>query len=128
MRKSVLAALTVTLMATGSTGFTLEIANAQSFSCANAQIPSEMAICNNENLLLKDEELAALFANAIIQATASGKIDDVSSEHIDWLKKRNACKIDFDCLEKSYSQRINALDTTDEPVKAKNAAYGAVTY
>lgn len=128
MRKSVLAALTVTLMATGSTGFTLEIANAQSFSCSNAQIPSEMAICNNENLLLKDEELAALFANAIIQATASGKIDDVSSEHIDWLKKRNACKIDFDCLEKSYSQRINALDTTDEPVKAKNAAYGAVTY
>lgn len=85
------------------------VTNAQSFSCANAQIPSEMAICNNESLLVKDERLASLFANAIIQASAGGDITTISAEHSLWLKRRNDCRVDFECLEKRYEERINSL-------------------
>ncbi|MEM7198446.1 MAG: hypothetical protein AAF352_08800, partial [Pseudomonadota bacterium] len=73
-------------------------ANAQSFSCANAQIPSEMAICNYEPLLMKDEEVATLLASKIVTASAGGKLQAVSTEHQRWLEQRNACSNDIFCL------------------------------
>ena len=88
-------------------------AYSQSFSCANAQIPSEMAICNNENLLIKDETLAALFAEALVQADGSQSTQNISSEHSRWLKQRNDCRADFECLENSYDERINSLIKRD---------------
>lgn len=83
---------------------------AQSFSCANAKVPSELAICNNENLLVKDELLASLFADALVEASQKNKMTTVSAEHSLWLKKRNACKTDFACLEKLYDERIVNLN------------------
>ncbi|MEM9332823.1 MAG: hypothetical protein AAGA53_15995 [Pseudomonadota bacterium] len=81
----------------------------QSFSCANAQIPSEMAICNNENLLVKDETLAALFAEALVEANGTQSTQNISAEHSRWLKERNDCRADFECLENSYDARIDLL-------------------
>jgi len=86
---------------------------AQSFSCANAQLPSEMAICNNENLLIKDEQVASLLASKLVTATATGKVQDVSNEHGDWMKTRNACSNDMACLEKRYDERILSLTWRD---------------
>ncbi|MGI9351325.1 MAG: lysozyme inhibitor LprI family protein [Rhizobiaceae bacterium] len=91
----------------------IQPASAQSFSCANAQIPSEMAVCNNEALLIKDEQLAALFASAIIQASTNGNSQAVSKEHGKWLRDRNACAVDFECLEKKYDERIKSLTGRD---------------
>ena len=84
-------------------------ANAQSFSCANAQIPSEHAICNNENLLIKDERLALAFADALVEASKSNAIGEVSSDHSQWLRQRNACRNDFTCLDQRYQERLDAL-------------------
>ncbi len=89
------------------------ITNAQSFSCANAQLPSEMAICNNESLLVKDEQVASLLASKLVTATASGTMQDVSDEHGNWLKVRNACANDMSCLEQVYDQRILGLTGRD---------------
>jgi uncharacterized protein len=86
---------------------------AQSFSCANAQIPTEMAICNNENLLIKDEQVAELLASALVTATQTGKVQKVSSEHSQWLQDRNQCSNDFNCLEQLYNQRIKNLTGRD---------------
>ncbi|MEM9278596.1 MAG: hypothetical protein AAGA76_08485 [Pseudomonadota bacterium] len=92
-------------------------ANAQSFSCANAQIPSEMAICNNENLLIKDEKLAELFADALVKAGGNDKIQSISAQHSIWLKKRNDCRVDFECLEKIYDERLNNLGSTNQSAR-----------
>ncbi|MDJ0613036.1 MAG: hypothetical protein QNJ29_05125 [Rhizobiaceae bacterium] len=88
-------------------------AQAQSFSCSNAQLPSEMAICNSESLLVKDEQVASLLASKLVTATASGKMQDVSQEHGDWMKLRNACFNDFECLEDVYDKRILSLTGRD---------------
>jgi len=55
-------------------------ASAQSFSCAKAEVPSEMAICNNEELLVKDEQMANLFAEALVTASKSNEIGKVSQQ------------------------------------------------
>ncbi|MEM7069792.1 MAG: hypothetical protein AAF478_13010 [Pseudomonadota bacterium] len=88
---------------------------AQSFSCANAQIPSELAVCNNENLLIKDERLAALFADIVIRAVGTKKFEEISNRHSEWLKQRNSCKIDFVCLETKYDNRIRELQPVTDP-------------
>jgi len=89
------------------------LAMAQSFSCAQARLPSEMAICNNESLLVKDEQVASLLASKLVTATASGKMQDVSKEHGNWLRTRNACANDMACLEDAYDKRILGLTGRD---------------
>lgn len=109
---------TATMIVTGALAISVMIgvfiisapAQAQSFSCANAQIPSEFAVCNNEDLLVKDERLASLFANALVEASRTNAVGEVASDHSLWLKQRNACKNDFVCLDKRYEERLQALE------------------
>lgn len=84
--------------------------HAQSFSCANAQIPSEMAVCNIESLLVKDERVADLLAARLVSASRNENgIQTVSRDHSAWLQQRNACLADVDCLEKAYDDQIEKL-------------------
>lgn len=85
------------------------LASSQSFSCANAQIPSEMAICNSENLLVKDEEVAELVSARLVKAVSSGDVPKLSREHSNWLRVRNECANDIPCLESVYDKRIRNL-------------------
>ncbi len=101
---------------------TVKNANAQSFSCANAQIPSEMAVCNNELLLIKDEKLAELLADAIIRATGSDRVQKISAKHGSWLKQRNLCRLDFECLETRYDERIRELKRDSEPLQTASVS------
>ena len=119
--KYTLTASTFAMGALASAGFavlgTPDRAQAQSFSCANAQIPSEMAVCNNEILLIKDERLAELLADAIIRASGSEKIQKISAQHGLWLKQRNTCKVNFECLGASYDKRIKELTDDARPLQ-----------
>jgi len=83
----------------------------QSFECSRAQIPSEMAICNNENLLLQDEKVGELIGNALMSANNSKVASAITRDHAKWLRTRNACRNDFLCLEKSYDERIHFIET-----------------
>ena len=87
--------------------------HAQSFSFANAQIPSEMAICNSESLLVMDEEVAALISARIVRSVSNGSLPTLSREHSEWLKQRNLCTNDIPCLESVYGKRIKALTGRD---------------
>ena len=107
-----IAALTLVSFPLVSFGFEGS-AKAQSFSCAQAQLPSEMAICNNESLLVKDEQVASLLAARLVIATTSGRLEDVSNEHGNWLRIRNTCANDMDCLEDVYDRRILGLTGRD---------------
>ena len=72
-------------------------AKAQSFSCANAQIPSEMAICNSESLLVKDEQVAAFVSAQLVKSVSDGNLPAISREHSNWLRERNTCRNDIPC-------------------------------
>ncbi len=82
---------------------------AQSFSCAKAEIPAEFAICNSENLIVLDEQMAKLHRAQSISFSTKPQVQQFSRNGLTSLKKRNACKQDFTCLELRYRERIRAL-------------------
>lgn len=98
-------------IALGFHAMTFLPANAQSFSCANAQIPSELAICNNEDLLVMDEKVASLFAEIRTTIENNAQVQEISEKHSNWLRKRNACRVNFGCLKRQYRTRIRSLET-----------------
>ncbi|MEL7429016.1 MAG: hypothetical protein AAFN43_03345 [Pseudomonadota bacterium] len=101
------------LLAAPAHVFVTNTTAAQSFSCANAQIPAEMAICNSEELLVKDEQVADLLAGRLVKSVSKGNGTTVSREHGKWLKTRNTCGNDMDCLGSAYDKRIRSLTGQD---------------
>ena len=84
-------------------------AQAQSFSCADADKPAEFAVCNNENLLALDEKLGNVFTAAYVKAATTPQRQSVTREQSEWLKARNACGADFTCLDLRYREQISRL-------------------
>ena len=85
-------------------------ADAQSISCDKADKPAEFAVCNNEELLVLDEELAVLFRQDYASASTVPQRQSASRDHANWLLKRNACGADFVCLGLRYRERLAALE------------------
>ena len=100
-------ALTALAMVAGLSAATP--ASAQSFSCARAQLPSELAICNDEELIVLDEELSALFADIRISVANTNRVRTFAKSHEQWLRERNQCAQDFQCLRQSYRNRIKEI-------------------
>jgi len=84
-------------------------AKAQSFNCANAYKPAELAICNSENLIVLDEKMAKLHAAKTVGYSNKPEKQKFSRDSRRWLKQRNSCKVDFTCLELRYRERIAML-------------------
>jgi len=75
-----------------------------SFDCCKAATPTEKAICSNADLAELDNKLAGTYSKA-----RSGK-KDMQQEQKEWLKGRNSCLSDIQCLKKSYNSRIQKLE------------------
>ena len=86
-----------------------ETAEAQSFNCAKATRTTEFAICNNETLIVLDETMASYHRQQLNALSTKPQRQVFSKTSKDWLRKRNACKGDFACLELRYKERIQAL-------------------
>ena len=84
-------------------------ANAQSLNCALASAPSEFAICNDETLIILDEQLEHAFVSNYVHAASTPQQKAVTRDHSKWLKKRNACRNNLGCLANQYKIRIKAL-------------------
>ena len=85
-------------------------ASAQSFSCARAAIPTELAICNDEDLLIMDEKVADLFAEKRVSAQSGKEVIRLANDHSAWLKGRNICENNSECLKAVYDRRIKSLE------------------
>ena len=85
-------------------------ASAQSFNCAKAQSSAEFAICNNEDLLGLDEELAVLFIQSKAKLHTRPQRQTIARAHNQWMVKRDHCALDWACLTIRYQERISELD------------------
>ncbi len=84
-------------------------AKAQSFSCSGANLPSEMAVCNSEDLLVMDEKLAAMAAQRLTKSSTKPARQSFSREQQAWISRRNECGADPVCLELRYNERMSEL-------------------
>ena len=76
-----------------------------SFDCALASNTTELTICGDSEVSLRDRYLAILYAG-LKDMNGEEKLDVSQSA---WIHQRNACKTDRDCLNKSYADRIAIL-------------------
>lgn len=83
-------------------------ADAASFNCRYAKLPSEVAICNSARLSGLDEEMAQLYFRLTNQAPGRA-VRQIKNEQTNWLARRNSCGYDTSCLIHSYNRRIDRL-------------------
>ena len=86
-------------------------AEAASFNCARAGIPSERAICGSRALEDKDVEMATIFG-LIRPVFAMGGRAAFMDQQNAWLVQRNRCGADRACLTRRYDERIASLRQT----------------
>ena len=85
-------------------------ARSQTVSCATADKPAEFAICNSEQLQVLDEKVDAAFSQELGNVASRSGRQDLSRQQARWTLRRDACKADQHCLEKSYERRLAELD------------------
>lgn len=83
-------------------------AQAASFDCARARVPTERAICGVRVLEDKDVEMATIFG-LIRPALAMGGRGALIDDQNAWLVQRNRCGADTSCIRRRYDERIAVL-------------------
>lgn len=104
-RRGLAAALTLTAAAL----FLPDSASAQAIQCANAIEPTELEICNNEDLTMLDEQMSRLNSVRKISFTNQPRFQSASEDTQAWIEKRNLCGLDASCIELRYFERINEI-------------------
>jgi len=93
-----------------------------SFDCSKASTTVEETICedNNEGLAMRDGALARLYAALKEQ----GGHENLLKEQPGWLKSRDTCGSDTQCLEARYDERIRALAKAAGDEAGVSGSYG----
>jgi len=84
-------------------------ASAQPIQCASAIEPTELEICNNEDLTMLDEQMSRLNSVRKISFTNQPKFQSSTEDSQVWIEKRNLCGLDASCIEIRYFERINEI-------------------
>ena len=106
--------LLVTLIAVSTITFHPHNVSAASFDCSKASTAVEGSICANPTLSALDKKLADVYRQV---RSASSDTGALRQAQLAWMKTRNACGANVQCLEQSYRQRISELQpSAPEPV------------
>lgn len=84
-------------------------AAAAGMNCAQARTPTELAICADPELHRQDAELSDVYRD--LGAARPDEREALRQAQRDWLKARNACGGNADCIRLQYASRLNALQT-----------------
>jgi uncharacterized protein len=84
-------------------------AEAASFDCRQAQLPAERTICADTNLSQLDEQTAGLYFLIVGSGGPADTIARVKTSQTAFLKNRNACGAQPDCLVDAYTSRMMLL-------------------
>lgn len=78
---------------------------AASFPCGKAKTATERAICADYDLAAWDRSLSSVYKDAC----EFGRGDLIRAEQESWIRERDSCGGDRDCLEVSLRDRVNQL-------------------
>lgn len=90
-------------------GFT-STAWSQAFNCDFAKAPDELTICRDASLGALDEQMSENFYKIRQQLPPAG-LRELKSGQADFMKRRNFCGTDGDCIAGMYAERIETLCT-----------------
>lgn len=78
-----------------------------SFDCAKASSNVEKMICSDDELSELDQKMSLIFTKAF--KTSKYK-EALKKQQIAWIKERNQCGEDIDCVINSYRDRLSVFD------------------
>jgi uncharacterized protein len=81
---------------------------ATSYNCNLAHLPAEVAICQDAYLSSLDEQMASQYF-WLINNAPGWAARTIKSEQRGWLRTRNQCGYDGQCLTYQYQSRIQQL-------------------
>lgn len=88
-----------------------------SFDCLKSKIPTETVICNTPELASLDQRIASNYKEALRGAKKWDEVGKclkaVRSAHKDWLKKRNLCAADAECVFQAFKVHLQSLADTN---------------
>jgi uncharacterized protein len=84
-------------------------ADAASFNCQHALLPSEQAICSNANLSRLDEQTAGMYFIIVGSRAPAATLSEVKASQARFLDRRNACGTNKDCLIDAYTDEMMYL-------------------
>lgn len=85
-------------------------AKSASFDCERKDLAAdERVICDTRALNDADVKMATTF-DILTSLLPMGNRDKLHEEQSAWLKKRQSCNADVECLRKAYSERMKQLD------------------
>lgn len=85
-----------------------------SYDCKVHYKDAEVAICNNPELSMLDNELERLYSRAL-RGLAGERGQVLLGAQRQWLEARNACSTDVGCISKQYRARIKQLGASASP-------------
>ena len=107
MRKIIFATVLATL------AFSLNApAQAASFNCRYAKLPDEVAICQDPELSMLDEEIARDYFTALNRYRRRGDwytVKGLRQTQRNWLRLRHTCGYDADCIRRWMYHRAREL-------------------
>ncbi|CDZ60684.1 Hypothetical protein NGAL_HAMBI2605_11570 [Neorhizobium galegae bv. orientalis] len=106
--------VTTAIALTGLLGLTLSglprTAAAASFDCERADLAAdEKVICDTRTLNDADVKMVTTF-DILTSLMAMGNRGKLQDEQSAWLKRRQACGEDVECLRAAYGERLKQLD------------------
>lgn len=78
-------------------------------NCSRAEGNTQTAICNNGELRRLDDQLSSIYGK-LVHAQPRQR-SDLRQAQLDWLKTRDQCNADVNCLTIQYQDRISGLQT-----------------
>lgn len=82
---------------------------AASFDCNKAKLATEKKICTVRTLNDADVQLVTVY-NIVLRAVPMGGRDVEKQAQYQWLKQRNACGANVQCISNIYQTRQSHLD------------------
>ena len=88
--------------------------HAASFDCSKATTETEIAICNDDELGALDERMSEAYKRARLSQDG----EQYKNEQFKWLKKRDLCSGDKQCLKNAYNSILTKLSNFDNCSKS----------
>ncbi|WP_426400223.1 lysozyme inhibitor LprI family protein [Ralstonia sp. R-29] len=82
---------------------------AAGLDCSRVEGNTQTAICNSDELRRLDGQLSSVYGKLVHMQP--GQRSALRQDQLDWLKTRDQCNADENCLTTQYQDRINGLQT-----------------
>ena len=110
--------ITCTILSTILLSLTLpgSPASAASFDCNGPNLAAdEKAICEHRDLNDADVKMVTTF-EILTGLLAMGTRGEMQDDQATWLKRRQACGADAECIRTAYAERLKQLSETFEKI------------